>query len=205
MGRAFSLWSRTCPHRNCPADITRLVMQDFPDMFRLPAHTYFPFSCKYCYREENASFSAEKGEMIYESYRYRSPGRRPGPHRHSKPPYPEDSGGRPVADNMDTLADFLLFHAGSGEAKPLEWYIMTEVVNFKCNPILIGFPACPVGNSSGLSLEQGIAAHRSLGGSVSDAQRKVLLDSLTQRRGCAPFHSPQRYKCLIADITAAFQ
>lgn len=39
---------------------------------------------------------------------------------------------------MDTLADFLLFHAGSGEAKPLEWYIMTEVVNFKCNPILIG-------------------------------------------------------------------
>lgn len=75
MGRTFSLWSRTCPHRNCPPDITRLVMQDFPDMFRFPAHTYFPFSCKYCYREENASFGAEKGEMIYESYRYRSPGR----------------------------------------------------------------------------------------------------------------------------------
>ena len=48
----------------------------FPDIFRFPAHTYFPFSCKYCYREENASFGAEKGEMIYESYRYRSPGRR---------------------------------------------------------------------------------------------------------------------------------
>lgn len=47
----------------------------FPDILRFPAHTYFPFSCKYCYREENASFGAEKGEMIYESYRYRSPGR----------------------------------------------------------------------------------------------------------------------------------
>ena len=52
------------------------VTQKFPDIFRFPAHTYFPFSCKYCYREENASFGAEKGEMIYESYRYRSPGRR---------------------------------------------------------------------------------------------------------------------------------
>ena len=51
------------------------VTQKFPDILRFPAHTYFPFSCKYCYREENASFGAEKGEMIYESYRYRSPGR----------------------------------------------------------------------------------------------------------------------------------
>lgn len=113
------------------------VTQKFPDIFRFPAHTYFPFSCKYCYREENASFGAEKGEMIYESYRYRSPGRRPGPHRHSKgdPPDPEDSGGRPITDNTDTVGAFLLFHAGSGEAKPLEWYIMMvhndRSVNFK--------------------------------------------------------------------------
>lgn len=57
------------------------VTQKFPDIFRFPAHTYFPFSCKYCYREENASFGAEKGEMIYESYRYRSPGRRLGYNR----------------------------------------------------------------------------------------------------------------------------
>lgn len=62
---------------------------------------------------------------------------RPGPHRHSKgdPPDPEDSGGRPVTDNTDTVGDFLLFHAGSGEAKPLEWYIMMvhndRSVNFK--------------------------------------------------------------------------
>ena len=39
---------------------------------------------------------------------------------------------------MDTVADFLLFHAGSGKKGLVEWYIMAEVVNFKCDPILIG-------------------------------------------------------------------
>ena len=86
------------------------------------------------------SLSSIKGVLIDESNRNCQTDRRPWPRCHSQgdPPHAAYPRGRPVTDNTDTVAAFLLFHAGSGEAKPLEWYIMTEVVNFKCDSILNG-------------------------------------------------------------------
>ena len=73
-------------------------------------------------------------EKINESNWNRAPDRRSGKNCHSErdPSHSAYPRGQPVADNMDTVADFLLFHAGSGKKRLVEWYIMAEVVNFSC-------------------------------------------------------------------------
>ena len=68
------------------------------------------------------------GGANYESYRHRPPDRRPRPGRHPQgdPPHPPHPRGRPVADNIGTVGEILLCHAGSVKKMGTGLYIVTE-------------------------------------------------------------------------------
>ena len=102
---------------------------------------FFPALHIFCYFADNRSVITGKWRnQIHESNRHSQAHRRPRPggDPQGDPQDPADPGGRPVTDNMDTMGAFLLFHAGSGKKRLVEWYIMAEVVNFKGDLILIG-------------------------------------------------------------------
>ena len=74
------------------------------------------------------SLSSIKGVLIDESNRNCQTDRRPWPRCHSQgdPPHHENPRGRPVTDNIGTVGEILLRHAGSVKKMGTGLYIVTE-------------------------------------------------------------------------------
>ena len=70
----------------------------------------------------------QQGVFIYESNRNRTPNRRPraGGDPQGDPPHHAYPRGRPVTDNIGTVGEILLRHAGSVKKMGAGLYIVTE-------------------------------------------------------------------------------